>query len=119
MSKKGTEAQLARERAEENRVLKIAATRDQMVSIYVHQFKRRCFILLMRAFVRWVKVFPITMKCNEIAKQLSERNFALESIRTSYLRDVVLVKHHLEQLASVKLDDERGEGNRSALEKVL
>lgn len=107
---------LAKERemlAAKERQEKIMQTRDQMIGIYVHQFKRRCFIMLMRAFTRWCKVYPLTIKCDEVAKQLKERTFLLENIRGSYLRDVVLVKHHLEQIQAVKLPEEN-----PAFEKV-
>jgi hypothetical protein len=43
---------------------------------------------LLRAFVKWARVLPIHMKCDELAYNLQERIKIIESMRESYLRDV-------------------------------
>ncbi|KAJ1436832.1 hypothetical protein B484DRAFT_248264 [Ochromonadaceae sp. CCMP2298] len=62
------------------------------------QVKQRRLDSLMNAFIKWNLEFPLAQKCDELAKQLRERNNALENVRSSYLRDVLSVKLHLDRL---------------------
>ena len=48
---------------------KLTRARNLIVSIYISQFKRRCFILLMRAFTKWSKEYSLYLKCDELSKQ--------------------------------------------------
>lgn len=54
---------------------------------------------LMRAFVTWSKCIPLMQLCGELRNQLIERTSVFESMRESYLKDVISVKHHLENIA--------------------
>ena len=48
---------------------KLLRARNLIVAVYVSQFKRRCFILLMRAFTKWSREYTLYLKCDELAKQ--------------------------------------------------
>lgn len=52
--------------------------------------------LLMRSFIRWSRVFPMFQKCDELFRQLQERMSLLESLRVSYLKDVICIKNAIE-----------------------
>ena len=43
-------------------------------------------------------MLPLIQKCDELGKQLHERLLVVSSLRESYFRDVLCVKHHLEKL---------------------
>lgn len=53
---------------------------------------------MFRAFMKWSKMLPLIQKCDELGKQLHERLLVVSSLRESYFRDVLCVKHHLEKL---------------------
>jgi hypothetical protein len=48
--------------------------------------------------MKWSKMLPLIQKCDELGKQLHERLLVVSSLRESYFRDVLCVKHHLEKL---------------------
>ena len=52
-----------------------------------------------QSFAIWSKRLPLALKCDELARQMQERLFALQKVRDSYLRDVICVKHSVEKLA--------------------
>ncbi len=59
----------------------------------------------MRAFMKWSREVPLSQKCEEMIKQLRERNAVTESIRASYLKDVISIKHYLDQINNVDLNN--------------
>jgi len=69
-------------------------------------FNRNKKSLLLKFFLRWSKMLPLYVKCDELAKQLQDRITAIASIRDSYLRDVVRVKYHLQKIQEFKLPGE-------------
>lgn len=69
------------------------------------QLIRRRTEALLRAFQKWSCEFPLFQKCDELAKQLRERSYMLDSMRSSYLRDVVSIKYHLENIANYDITD--------------
>ena len=69
-------------------------------------FDRNKKSLLLKFFLRWSKMLPLYVKCDELAKQLQDRITAIASIRDSYLRDVVRVKYHLQKIQEFKLPGE-------------
>jgi len=66
-------------------------------------FDRNKKSLLLKFFLRWSKMLPLYVKCDELAKQLQDRLVAIASIRDSYLRDVVRVKYHLQKIQEFTL----------------
>ncbi len=78
--------------------------RRHLVTIYLNQTKRNKSLLLAKAFLKWSREVPLTQKCDEMVKQLKERNGMVESIRSSYLRDVISIKHFLDQLKTINVD---------------
>jgi hypothetical protein len=44
---------------------------------------------LTKCFYRWSMCLPLEQKCVELARQLQERNHILDSVRESYVRDVI------------------------------
>lgn len=62
-------------------------------------FDNRRKKLLTKAFITWSKCAPLIQLCGELKKQLQERSSVFEAMRESYLRDVVMVKHHLDEIA--------------------
>lgn len=63
-----------------------------------------------KAFIKWWKLFPLQLKCDEIARQLQERTQIVHTLRESYLRDVVSIKYHLEKVAEqAKVEDKSTE----------
>ena len=77
------------------------STGSKLIAIFYKQYERRCILLLARAFRRWHSEYPLHGKCDELCRQLKERNNLLENVRGSYLKDVVSIKYHLNQLADV------------------
>ena len=71
-------------------------------------FDRNRKTIILKAFIKWSKIAPLHRKCDELAAQLQDRITAIASIRDSYLRDVVRVKHHLTKIQEFTLpgDDE-------------
>ena len=53
---------------------------------------------MFKAYIKWSKMLPLIQKCDELGKQLHERLLVVSSLRESYFRDVLCVKHHLEKL---------------------
>lgn len=51
-----------------------------------------------RAFTIWKYKLPLDIKCTELEKQMKERVLTISTLRDNYLRDVVAVKYHLEQI---------------------
>lgn len=70
------------------------------------QFSRIRFAILTRTFRIWRDEYPLVTKCDELARQLKERTFMLDTVRGSYLKDVINVKYHLDQLMKVQISDE-------------
>ena len=66
--------------------------------IKVDYFERNKKLILGKFWIRWSKVLPLKQKCEELGRQLQERLTVVESLRDSYLRDVVSVKYHLERI---------------------
>ena len=77
---------------------------EKFMSIFVRQYQRKLLIKLLRAFKKWAIEFPLIVKCEEIGHQLTERTLLLETVRNSYLKDVVSVKHYLDQLDKIDFD---------------
>jgi hypothetical protein len=69
------------------------------------QVGRVLYASRMRAFRIWLTELPLNQKCDELARQLRERTFILDTVRNSYLKDVVSVKYHLDQLMKVQIND--------------
>lgn len=78
----------------------------RLIQIKKGQVNRVRLETLLRAFYRWSYEFPLAQKCDELAKQLRERNLMLDTVRSSYLRDVVSVKHHLDKINDAEVDEE-------------
>lgn len=78
---------------------------DRMYAIFFRTYKKRIFLRLMHAFKKWAIEFPLITKCEEIGKKLRERTLLLETVRNSYLKDVVSTKHYLDQLDKIKWDE--------------
>jgi L-lactate utilization protein LutC len=78
----------------------------RLIQIKKAQNNRLRLETLLRAFYRWSYEFPLAQKCDELAKQLRERNLMLDTVRSSYLRDVVSVKHHLDRINDAEADEE-------------
>jgi hypothetical protein len=55
--------------------------------------------MLTKAFITWSRCAPLIQLCGELKKQLQERSSVFEAMRESYLRDIVIVKHHLDEMA--------------------
>lgn len=66
--------------------------------IQVDHFERNKKLILGKFWIRWSKVLPLKQKCEELGRQLQERLTVVESLRDSYLRDVVSIKYHLERI---------------------
>ncbi len=71
--------------------------------------KRNRPIVMAKAFFRWAKIFPVNLKCDELAKQLQERSLSLTTFRDAYLKDVISVKYYLDKIAQIKLPDGKPE----------
>eukprot|EP00981_Chlorochromonas_danica_P005634 scaffold1160_cov174-Ochromonas_danica.AAC.34 len=79
----------------------------QRAAILVNeQYSKIRFAYLARAFRVWRKELPLALKYEETLRILRERTQMLETIRSSYLKDVINVKYHLDQLMKVKIKDE-------------
>jgi hypothetical protein len=65
----------------------------------VDLFDNRRKKMLTKAFITWSKCAPLIQLCGELKKQLQERSSVFEAMRESYLRDVIIVKHHLDEMA--------------------
>lgn len=61
-------------------------------------------VILLKAWMKWAKMLPLNLKCDELAKQLKERLTAFISLRDSYYRDVVSIKLHLTKVHDYALD---------------
>ncbi len=61
-------------------------------------FERNRKIILLKAFFKWHRLFPMHQKADELARQMQDRLVAIASIRDSYLRDIVRVKYHLDKI---------------------
>lgn len=55
-------------------------------------------ILLAKAFITWCDNLPLRDKCNELSKQLQERTEIITTLKESYVRDVLNVKMHIENI---------------------
>ena len=80
------------------------ATKRHILKIFLYCFKKRCLLQMMKAFVKWSKELPLFLKCDDLAKGMVERNLTLDSIRGSYLRDVISIKYNLDQIRNIKLE---------------
>jgi hypothetical protein len=78
-------------------------TRILLGRIMKTPFERNRKQFLVKYFLRWSKMLPLHVKCDELARQLQDRLVAIASIRDSYLRDVVRVKYHLQKIQEFKL----------------
>ena len=56
---------------------------------------------LLKAFITWRKCIPLIQLCRELRNQLQERSTVFDALRESYFRDVICLKHHLEQIAKL------------------
>ena len=56
---------------------------------------------LLKAFITWRKCIPLIQVCRELKNQLQERSSVFDALRESYYRDVICLKHHLEQIAKL------------------
>lgn len=74
-------------------------------------------ILMLKAFYKWSSIFPIYQKCDELGKQLQERLNTLGTVRECYIRDVISIKFHLDNLseATVKATIEHGKSKANQL----
>ena len=97
------EEKLKRDEEENEKRLLIARVKKKLDDIMsIDPFIRNKKSILLKAFVVWSKVLPLNQKCNELAHQLQERLSVLESLRDSYLRDVVAVKYYLNKIHEYK-----------------
>ena len=97
------EEKLKRAEEENEKRLLIARVRKKLDDIMsIDPFIRNKKSILLKAFVVWSKVHPLNQKCNELAHQLQERLSVVESLRDSYLRDVVAVKYYLNKIHEYK-----------------
>src|SRR5690606_38857626 len=85
--------------------------RRHLLGIYVNQIKRRNNLGVMKAFLKWAREVPLSQKCDEMVKQLKERNAVTETIRSAYLRDVISIKHYLEQINAVDMNNQKSVQN--------
>ena len=62
-----------------------------------------------RAFALWKFRLPLQLKCIELEEQMKERALTIATVRDHYLRDVVSIKYHMEQVinAATKIASER------------
>ena len=67
----------------------------------IDPYERRRKILCMRAFIKWGECAPIVWKCNELKRQLQERNALYEVLHNSYLKDVIVVAHHIKNVSQL------------------
>ena len=67
----------------------------------IDPYERRRKILCMRAFIKWVECAPIVWKCNELKRQLQERNATYEVLHNAYLKDVIVVAHHIKNVSQL------------------
>ena len=56
---------------------------------------------LLKAFITWRKCIPLIQLCRELRNQLQDRSSVFGALRESYFRDVICLKHHLEQIAKL------------------
>lgn len=77
----------------------------RLTQIFRSQENKKRWGYLMRAFHKWYHEFPLYQKCDELAKQIRERTFLLDTVRSSYLRDVVSVKNCLVHISKFELDN--------------
>lgn len=77
----------------------------RLIQIKRAQANRKRLETLLRAFYRWSYEFPLAQKCDEMAKQLKERNLMMDTVRSSYLRDVVSIKHQLDKINDAEVDN--------------
>ena len=56
---------------------------------------------LLKAFITWRKCIPLIQLCRELRNQLQDRSSVFDALRESYFRDVICLKHHLEQIAKL------------------
>lgn len=97
------EERLKRDEEDNEKRLLIARVKKRLDDILsVDPFIRNKRSILLKAFVVWNKVHPLNQKCNELAHQLQERISVVESLRDSYLRDVVAVKYYLNKIHEYK-----------------
>jgi hypothetical protein len=78
---------------------------EKIMAIFLRQYQRKMLIKLLRSFKKWAIEFPLTVKCEELGHQLSERTLVLETVRNSYLKDVVSVKYYLDQVDKIDFDE--------------
>ena len=77
----------------------------RLVQIKRAQLHRKRLDTLLRAFYRWSYEFPLAQKCDELAKQLRERSLMMDTVRSSYLRDVVSIKYQLDMINDAEVDN--------------
>jgi len=78
----------------------------RLVQIKRAEVNRKRLDMLLRAFYRWSYEFPLAQKCDELAKQLRERSLMMDTVRSSYLRDVVSIKYQLDKINDAEVDSE-------------
>jgi len=100
---------------------KIEATRTRMraviTRIFEDPFTKNKKVILLKAWVRWSKILPLNLKCDELALQLQDRIVAFSSLRDSYYRDVVSVKLHMEKVANFKFEKIQNEAGKKGSEE--
>ena len=77
----------------------------RLTQIFRSQTSKNRMVILSRYFHKWSDELPLNQKCDEITKQLRERMLILDTLRSSYLRDVVSVKNYLVHISKFKLED--------------
>lgn len=77
---------------------------------------------LSKSFQTWLYHYPLTKKCDEYNKQLCERSLLLENIRSAYLKDVISIKIHLDNIMKISTsnieNDENNIKNNDTLLKI-
>lgn len=87
---------------------RIEMVKESIIKIYTLNHEKRRSLHLMKAFYRWAYELPVTMKCDELWKQLRERNRIADDLRSAYLRDVITVKTFIDKIVQTS------EGSRAA-----
>lgn len=88
--------------------------RKVIEQLFEDPFKRNRKVIILKAFMRWAKVLPLNLKCDELAKQLQDRIGAFFALRDSYYRDVVSIKLHLEKVKDFRFGVEEGKSGEAA-----
>jgi hypothetical protein len=87
-----------------NKILSIDTEKDLKMDIFkrilTYNDKQKLRDL-QRAFLKWVYELPIYQKCDELWKQLKERTKIADTLRSSYLRDVLSVKLYVDKITNI------------------